>query len=116
MRIACRVCKQSGRNPIEWLEEQSHESLALWEAFYRTEPWGDEYQRWALQAQLLDESVSMSAAKAGVKRKPHQMKDFMPAEWIGHKRTKRKIKGKTKGRMMIAHNRIAASFPTADKR
>lgn len=82
MRLACRVCLALGiDDPEAWLATVSQRTLAVWEAFYMLEPWGQDYQRDAIiSAQLSALSCSV-AASHGAKQKPIPVQDFMPANW-----------------------------------
>lgn len=102
-------------DPEEWLEHVSPRTLALWEAFYRFEPWGADYERSAMQMHLADANMSMLAATVGQKRKTLLLKDFMPRDWAGHTPLP-STKPKGRKQLRAAQQICAAMFPTADKR
>lgn len=95
------------------MDQVSPRTLALWEAFYRVEPWGDDYARSAIQSQLTDSLTSVVAASYGVERKHLAMKDFMPGNWDNWQAQTKK---KPKSNIAVAHKMIATRFPTADRR
>lgn len=83
LRWACRVCLALGiADPESWLDSVSPRTLALWQAFYRIEPWGRDYERDAILSMMVSQVSSFIAAGNGAKVKPIPMADFMPAEWI----------------------------------
>ena len=83
LRLACRVCLAVGvDNPVAWLENIEPQTLAIWRAFYRVEPWGSEMERSAEQSSLTSLVLSMVAAGNGVEIKPQQVDDFMPGDWV----------------------------------
>jgi len=67
------------------LHDSEPEKVALWEAFYKIEPFGNEWERSAMVANTV---ATMVAASAGVKSKS-QLSDFMPDNWDGRRSKKR---------------------------
>ena len=91
--MACRVCLALGiDDPVRWLDRTRPETLALWEAYYRYEPFGDEWLKHAQQCSVISNVTSMVAASVGVKSKPPALSTFMPESWIGNKSNKKKRK------------------------
>ena len=56
--------------------------MALWEAFYKVEPFGSDWEQAAMIAHSLSAVIS---ATAGVKSKA-KIGDFMPDAWEGNRR------------------------------
>jgi hypothetical protein len=70
-------------NPEQWLHESSPRKIAIWEAFFRVEPWGSDWERTAIMTQVISNTI---AACHGVKSKNHyKLADFMPSNWFGRK-------------------------------
>lgn len=83
MRLACRVCLALGiDDPEAWLDTVSPRTLAIWSAFYRVEPWGNEYERSAGVAALISAQTAMIAATVAQKMTPQPVSDFMPSNWL----------------------------------
>jgi hypothetical protein len=81
--VACRICLALGiDDPWQWLHEAEPEKVALWEAFYKVEPFGSEWEQSAMVAQSLTHVIS---ATAGVRSKS-KLGDFMPDAWDGNKK------------------------------
>lgn len=59
---------------------------------------------------MLDASISLSAAKAGQKRKTQKMSSFMPANWHGHKEAKKTKKAKI-NKLHAVTQRMGSIFP-----
>lgn len=70
-------------DPEQWLHEASSRKLAFWEAFFKVEPFGCEWERHAIQSTLLSCLMVTVAATAGGKGKPQKLEDFMPGSWVG---------------------------------
>jgi len=82
MRLACRVCLALGvDDPEAWLDRAPQRVVAVWRAFYRLEPWGNDYQRHAVEASLLSRINATIGASFGAKLKPLSFADLMPQEW-----------------------------------
>jgi len=82
MRLACRVCLALGiDDPEAWLDRAPQRVVAIWRAFYRLEPWGNDYQRHAVEASLLSRINATIGASFGAKLKPLSFADLMPQEW-----------------------------------
>lgn len=62
--------------------------LALWQAFFAVEPWGQEYERHAVTASLLSAIKAQIAATAGVRDKVIPFAEFMPGSWSDHQQVK----------------------------
>lgn len=73
-------------DPEQWLHEASSRKLAFWEAFFRVEPFGCDWERDAIQSMLLSHLMITVAATAGGKGKPQKLEDFMPVVWEGAKK------------------------------
>ena len=73
-------------DPEQWLHEASSRKVAFWEAFFRVEPFGCDWERHAVQSTLLSCLMSTVAATAGGKAKPQKIEDFMPGVWDGAKK------------------------------
>jgi len=71
---------------VQWLHEASPEKLATWDAFFKIEPWGCDWERTAVVAQTVSNTV---AACHGVKYKSlYKLSDFMPTSWFGRRKSK----------------------------
>lgn len=81
-------------DPVEWLHKAPPRVVRFWEAFFRVEPFGCEWERSALQASMLSALTATVAASAGAKNpKVYQIRDFMPASWeSAHRSTKPNMK------------------------
>lgn len=117
MRLACRVCLAVGvDDPIAWLENIEPQTLAIWRAFYRVEPWGSEMERSAEQSSITSMLLSMMAAGNGVEVAPREVKDFMPGDWVSAyepltKRRESKKINQVEGSRMLC----ASVFPSLRK-
>ena len=74
-------------DPEQWLHEASSRKVAFWEAFFRVEPFGCEWERDAIKSTLLSCLMVTVAATAGGKGKPQKLEDFMPGAWEGAKKS-----------------------------
>ena len=113
LRLACRLCLQLGiDDPEQWLEETTPRKLAIWQAFYRVEPWGNDYERSAVTNALLNAVLAMIGATNGQEIKTHGIDDYMPGDWTHRKKPVRL------GRKAVqaSKNAMAALFPTARQR
>ena len=80
------MCLQLGiDDPEAWLETVPAKTLALWSAFYRVEPWGNDYEQMAVQSSLITMQTAMIAATNGAEFNPRDVADFMPANWADRK-------------------------------
>lgn len=71
-------------DPIGWLESAPPRVVRFWEAFFRIEPFGCDWERSALQASMTSALTATVAASAGAKNpKVWQVSDFMPQNWTG---------------------------------
>lgn len=87
MRLAGRVCLALGiDDPEQWLHEASKRKVDFWEAFFRVEPFGCDWERSAIQSTLISCLMMTVAATAGGKGKPQKLEDFMPQVWDGAKK------------------------------
>ncbi|QDV86915.1 phage tail assembly protein T [Stieleria magnilauensis] len=110
--LACRLCLALGiDDPEAWLDSASERQLALWQAFYRIEPWGAEFHRSATQASLASAAISMAAAANGQKIEIQEFGSFMPSDWIGESKRKKR----TKQAVNQSVKALSGMFPTADK-
>ena len=86
LRMACRVCLRLGvSDPERWLDEQPKRVVYLWAAYYRLEPWGNEWLRSAMLLQTLHWIGDMVAAWiTGGKHKPtaYEISRWMPSDWV----------------------------------
>jgi len=88
LRLAGRVCLHLGiDDPEQWLHEASSRKVAFWEAFFRVEPFGCDWERDAIKSTLLSCLMMTVAATAGGKGKPQKLEDFMPAIWEGARKS-----------------------------
>ena len=72
---------------MQWLHEATPQKVAIWEAFFKLEPWGCDWERTATLAQAVSNTV---AACHGVKRKNlYKLADFMPMSWFGRKKNRK---------------------------
>jgi hypothetical protein len=76
-------------DPRAWLDATPDDVVGLWDAFYRLEPWGGEYQRHADQMEIAEAAFALQANMAipknrqDLKFKPRQRKRFFPANYAG---------------------------------
>lgn len=84
--------------------------MALWDAYWKFEPWGDGYFRDALINQRIDCMTSMYAAKGGQKYDIQDLSHYMPQDWAFKNP---EPQGKS-GDLNSAHRKAAHRFPTAD--
>jgi len=90
------VCLALGiDDPEQWLHEATSRKLAIWEAYYKVEPWGSEWERSAMVTASVTNTV---AACHGVKKKDmSDLQDYMPADWVGRKAKKTKCRQSIQG-------------------
>ena len=83
-------------DPRAWWDSLPSDVVTLWDAFYRLEPWGGEYQRHAAECELL-ESIFAKLINRDIPKdrrdliyKPRQRRQFFPGDYAGEspKRTK----------------------------
>jgi hypothetical protein len=115
MRWACRICLALGiDDPEQWLHECTPRKLAIWQAFYRFEPWGADMEQAANMQTQISGLIAMYASAHGADAKPQPITDFMPADWEGARKPKPK---KPKRKAIQAAKAICQSlFPSAAKR
>jgi hypothetical protein len=76
-------------DPRSWLDATPDDVVSLWDAFYRLEPWGGDYQRHADQMEIAEAAFAIQANTAIPKNrrdlrfKPRQRKRFFPADYAG---------------------------------
>ena len=79
------MCLQLGiDDPEMWLATKPKRVVALWEAYWRLEPWGLPWHRAAGSVMKLDQilEVILSWATGGKsKYKARQFKHWMPGDW-----------------------------------
>ena len=65
------MCLELGiDDPAKWLDETPRETVELWAAYWRLEPWGMPWHRHAVNCMLQDAS-----------EKPRRFKDWMPVDF-----------------------------------
>lgn len=82
------------------MDNASDEVVTLWDAFYRLEPWGGEYQRHAAESELLEHIFAMLANRnlppnrRDLIYRPRRRRAFFPPDYAGEVlKTKRKGTG-----------------------
>lgn len=66
--------------------------MDLWEAFYRIEPWGNEYQRHAVEMELAEAlfafqvNSNLPKNRPDLKYKPRTQQSFFPADYEGNEK------------------------------
>ena len=96
-------------DPEAWLDSVDERTIAIWEAYYQIEPFGNQWQQTASLLSMLSVSQALQAATGGHKMKPLPPIDFMPHDSLGWaKRTKQKKRGIADGH--IQKTFILASF------
>lgn len=89
LRLAGRVCLALGiDDPEKWLHEAHPRKVAFWQAFFKVEPFGCDWERSALHSAQLSALTATVAATAGAKMKPQDIDAFMPTEWAFAKRNR----------------------------
>jgi hypothetical protein len=71
------------------LDATPDDVVKLWEAYYQLEPWGGEYQRHAVEMELMDASFALAANRGlppnrnDLKYQPRRRKQFFPPDYAG---------------------------------
>lgn len=72
-----------------WFDSLPHDVVTLWDAYYRLEPWGGEYQRHAAECELL-ESIFAKLINRDIPKdrrdliyKPRKRRQFFPPDYAG---------------------------------
>ena len=71
------------------MDETDDAVLTLWEAYYKLEPWGGEYERHSQQMELADAAFavqinsSIPKNRTDLKYKPRDRRKFYPFEYAG---------------------------------
>ena len=68
-------------DPELWLAQADPRKLAIWQAFYRVEPWGNDQHSQAMTSAMVSGVMAITAAGLGGKFSPQNESDFMPADW-----------------------------------
>lgn len=77
--MAFRVALACGiPDPITWLGTVSPTVIDYWWAYYRIEPWGDEWRHTGRICKGLDDLLAFYAMAKGVKHPQRAETDFMP--------------------------------------
>jgi len=80
--------------PYAWWDSLSDEAVEFWEAFWRIEPWGGDWERHGEIMSTLDHLYAVTAnqfAEEGKGYKPLQADAFMPADYLREKKRKPKV-------------------------
>jgi hypothetical protein len=98
-------------DPEAWLDRISYRTLAIWEAYSRIEPFGNDWQQTAAVLSMLSVQQSMIAATAGQKMTALSPIDFLPSDslpWIKRSRQVQKTGGIRDGKLQTKY--ILQSF------
>ena len=116
--LACRLCLAGGfsDDPEQWLHTASERQLAVWQAFYKIEPFGAEFHRSAAQSSLLSQLIAYFAASVGCEEQASPMQDFMPSDWIDAKKRRKRKKLSPDESVRRAEKVIASVVPTWQNR
>lgn len=79
-------------DPRAWLDTAPKDVIELWEAYWRIEPWGIEWFRYANLMAMLDRiyaGLVNPYLKRGKGHKPQGADDYMPSDWALKKKQNR---------------------------
>ena len=93
-------------DPEAWLDSVPDRVLRVWEAYWRVEPWGVEWERHSRMMVLLDAIYAATVNPNLPKHKRHDIRSedsFMPVDYL---RDKPKRSGSIYDQMMVYAKRV----------
>lgn len=81
-------------DPEQWLESQPERVLAVWEAYWKLEPWGLDWERHSRQMELMDHLLASTINPHLPKEdryKAHGYDYFMPMDYVKPKKKRKSI-------------------------
>lgn len=115
--MACRLALRLGvENPYDLLERIEPDVMLLWRAFYRLEPFGDEYLRDAMIAREVASVRSFIAAGSGVEVRVPPIRAYMPPGYTTGVRRGASRRQRSRESIAKAKGAFAAMFGGGGKR